>query len=151
MKGAQEMGEKTAEEQEHHMDPTALKEHPVNQAARRAGFKYEGQENKMKVPKYSKEAGKGQHANHPNWNKEVGRRLDRFGKDNSGYSDNEAADFVRGMVKDLKGVIKSNPDTKINDLFKGTVPAVDNTGNLGQKPINAKQAVPPPVKCTDCS
>lgn len=108
----------------HHLIPRAAKGNDVVKAAREEGFKFEGSENKMPVDKFSKATGEGQHGNHPSYNKGVLDKLGEFTKTSEGQS---AAEFVRGLVKDLKENIKSNPDKKINDLLKTVAPVKENT------------------------
>jgi hypothetical protein len=81
-------------------------------------LKFEGNENKGAREKFSKGSGEGQHGNHPNYSSEIGRRLAEFREKNPGASPEEAAKFLRNVVKDVKEKINNNPDKKVNDLFK---------------------------------
>jgi hypothetical protein len=56
-------------------------------------------------------------------------------KGNPSSKGDEALNFVRQLVDDLKQTIKGNPDTKINDLFKSTPPAT----NSNQQQQNQQQ------------
>jgi hypothetical protein len=116
--------------QNHHVNPQALKNHPVIQEARNDGFKQDGNENKIPLQKYNKETGDGQHGgSHPKYNEHVKTELDNFGKANPVRQAGQSLDFVRGLVKELKTTIENNQTTKINDLFKVTIPIInaDNT------------------------
>ncbi len=112
------ISETTSETQKHLIMPNQFKNNEVVRTARDNGFKQNSAENKMDVEKFSKSDETGQHANHPQYNKEVGKRIDNFQKSNPDYTGKDAVDFVRNTVKDLKETIKNNPKTKINDLFK---------------------------------
>lgn len=75
------------------------------------GFHFEGDGNKIAVEKFVKATGKGQHANHPNYNAQVTRQLSRYNP-----SKDNAVEFIEKTISVLKNTIKSNPNTKINDL-----------------------------------
>ncbi len=110
---------RTGEFEWHHIIARAFRYNRTVQQARREGFKFEGQENKIELEKFSKQTAEGRHGSHPSYNKELGERLKNFETENPGASGPEALDFIRNTVKDLKGTIENNPATKINDLFKG--------------------------------
>lgn len=112
--------------QEHHVMPRQLKNNEVIEAAREGGFKFEGAENKITLERFSKSTGEGQHGNHPNYNKGIGEKLGEFVKNNPEYTTTDALKFVRGLVKDMKQQLQNNPATKVNDIFRLTVP-LDNT------------------------
>jgi hypothetical protein len=114
--------------EKHHISPNALKDHPVVQEARQGGFKQDGKENKIDVEKFDKNTGEGRHGNHPEYNKEMLRKLNEFEEKNPNRTVEQSTDFVRGSVSDTRNLINSKPDTKINDLFKSnaTMPT-DNT------------------------
>jgi YD repeat-containing protein len=122
--------------EKHHLSPNGEKGHEVVKEAREGGFKQDGKENKMPVEKYSKETDDGQHGSHPNYNKEVRGRLDKFKELNPERTGKESLDFVRGMVKELKETIQNNPQTKINDLFKTNMVApIDATTRPQTAPV----------------
>jgi hypothetical protein len=84
------------------------------------------------VENFNKATGEGQHGNHPSYNTEMGKRLGQATQDNPNATPSEAASVVRGLVKEVRGLIQNNPGTKINDLFKSIAPAAipsvrDNT------------------------
>lgn len=126
--------------QKHHLIPNGVKNHRLVKEARQEGFKQDGKENKIPVERFDKESGEGQHGNHPKYNQEVTRRLDKLLQDNPSRSEGAAAKLVRGVAKNMKETIQKNPEVKINDLFKmETVVPVDNTRansdpNLLKKP-----------------
>ncbi|RYU94334.1 DUF6443 domain-containing protein [Emticicia agri] len=114
--------------EEHHISPNALKGHPVVQEARQGGFKQDGKENKIEVEKFNKETGEGRHSNHPEYNKEMFRKLEEFKENNPNRTIDQSTKFVRGSVSDTRNLINSKPDIKINDLFKTNVTMpTDNT------------------------
>ena len=95
----------------HHIIPRQLKNEPVVRQAIKDGFHFEGDGNKIAVEKFVKATGKGQHANHPNYNTQVARQLARHNP-----SKDNAVEFIEKTISVLKNTIKSNPNTKINDL-----------------------------------
>ncbi len=113
-----ETGTKVSKIEEHHIIPRQLKDNSVVEAAKEGGFKFEGNENKMPLEKFSKASSEGQHGNHPNYTTEAAKRIDEFQEKNPDPSPEKAAEFIRQVVKDLSQVIKDNPGVKINDLFK---------------------------------
>ena len=121
----------------HHVIPRAAKGNEAVKNARDDGFKFEGAENKMPIEKFSKASGKGQHGNHPNYNKGVADKLAEFSKTTDGKS---ALEFVRTLVNELKETINNNPDVKINDVLKTVQPVQDNT-NI-PKPELPKEGLP---------
>ncbi|PQJ10493.1 hypothetical protein CJD36_010985 [Flavipsychrobacter stenotrophus] len=126
---------------DHHVNPAQLKQNPVMQAARRAGFKFEGKENKVPLEQFSKETGKGQHGNHPNYNEQVKNQYDQFEEGNPSYSDEEALNFIRNTTSKNIETIKKNPGVKLNklDLFRG-VPTIDNLN--ARRPIDETKIKP---------
>jgi len=145
VKTSTEVGNKVAEgvPENHHLMPRQLKYDPTIEAAKEAGFKFEGKENIAEgLSKFSKQSGKGQHGPHPEYTKEIARQLAEFRKDNPNATPEEAAQFVRGLVKQTKETIANNPDKKINDLFKDvkTTNASDATKNV----INVPSITPKP-------
>jgi hypothetical protein len=114
--------------QEHHIIPNQWKGHEVVREARQEGFKQDGKENKIDVEKFEKNSGDGRHGNHPEYNKEILRKLTDFEKSNPTRTPKESLDFFRKTVQELKEVINKNSDTKINDLFNANVVTpTDNT------------------------
>jgi RHS repeat-associated protein len=133
VKTTTESGSKAAEvsNEGHHLIPRQLKGDPTVDQAREGGFKFEGKENLQEVEKFSKQTGEGQHGNHPEYNKEIGRKLAEFRKDNPNASPEEATKFIRNLVKETKETISNNPDKKINDLFKNLIqPAVSDATSV---------------------
>jgi hypothetical protein len=129
--------------QKHHIIPNQQKDHQVVKEARQEGFKQDGEENKINVERYDKNSDEGRHGNHPEYNKEVLRKLTEFEKESPSRTSKEALDFVRKTVKELKETINNKPDTKINDLFKAkTVAPTDNT--RVQKPVDKRDVHPCP-------
>jgi RHS repeat-associated protein len=116
----------------HHLIPKQLFKEPLRilKDAVKQGFKKDGAENKIPVEKFVKDTGKGQHGNHPDFTKYVEKQL----KKGQGTGE-DALNFVRQLVDDLKQTIKGNPDTKINDLFKSAPPAT----NSNQQQQNQQQ------------
>jgi len=134
---------RTSGTEDHHIVPKQLKADPLTESARQGGFKFEGKENKIGLQKYSKETGEGQHGNHPNYTTEVSKRFAEFKKDNPNATAEQAAKFLRGVVKEMKETIQNNPNTKVNDLFKSVTPPApkDNTGI--KPPVNTLDVKPP--------
>jgi RHS repeat-associated protein len=118
----QEAEVSTAATESHHVIPRALKNTELVEQARGDGFKFEGQENRIGLEKFSRATGEGQHANHPNYNNAV-KNLLRQGPANG----ETPVEFIRNLVSELKSEIKSNPLTKINDLLKTNTVVIDNT------------------------
>ena len=94
------------------------------------------------MQKFSKETGEGQHGNHPQYTKEIGKKLAEFRKDNPNATAEEATQFVRNLVKDTKETIANNPSKKINDLFKDVKVAI--ASDATQNVINIPSITPKP-------
>jgi hypothetical protein len=116
-----EVGEAGSKTEIHHVIPRALKGEDVVKAARDEGFKFEGQENKVPLDKFSKATEEGQHGSHPKYNNAVKEMLK-----NGPAEGVSASEFVRNIVSEVKETIKNNPGTKTNDLFK-TQTVIENT------------------------
>ncbi len=116
---AGEVGGKT---EIHHVIPRALKGEDIIKTAREEGFKFEGQENKIPLEKFSKSTEEGQHGPHPKYNTAI-KELLKEGP----AKGVKASEFVRNLVSNVKEQIKSNPTTKTNDLFK-TQTVIESTG-----------------------
>ncbi|WP_225980118.1 DUF6443 domain-containing protein [Pseudobacter ginsenosidimutans] len=138
-----EVGNKVPKMEEHHIIPRELKGERLVQAARKEGFKFEGKENKIPLEKFDKSTGEGQHGPHPNYTNEISKRFVEFQDKNPNWTPQQAIDFIRGTVKDLKESINSNPQTKLNDLFKSVLPpqvkdgiliGIPAPGSIGPKP-----------------
>jgi len=119
----------------HHGIPRALRDNNVIKEARNEGFKFDGKENKISVDKFSKQTGEGQHGNHPSYTKEIQNKLSNFQKENPSFTGKEALNAVRNIVKDVKELIKINPNTKINDIFKAPTDNVKSYIPITNKPI----------------
>src|SRR5882724_8432817 len=65
-----ETGSKTSKPQGHHLMPRATEDHPLVESAKKGGFEFNGDENKIPLEKFSKESGEGVHGNHPKYNTE---------------------------------------------------------------------------------
>ena len=99
--------------EEHHIIPKSLKKNPIVNEARKGGFKLDGKENKIKLDKFNKATGEGQHGKHPQYTEQIRKKLDTKGND---LTPQKAVDVVRDVVKQTKEVIQNNPETKVNDL-----------------------------------
>ncbi len=142
------------EMQEHHIFPRQFKNNDVVRGARDEGLKFEGAENKLPVEKFNRSSGNGRHGNHPDYNKEVQRRINEFKKDNPNWTKEDALKFIRSQIKDLKQKIEANPDKKVNDLFKAIEPPTStprNDNTTVKPPVDpSKVAPPPPEPCDGC-
>jgi A nuclease family of the HNH/ENDO VII superfamily with conserved AHH len=136
----EEIGEIGGIVEEHHLIPKALKGEEIIEAAREEGFKFEGQENKIPLEKFSRATGEGQHGNHPNYNNAVKNLL----KDGPGKL--TPLEFIRTLTSNLKTQIKNNPTTKINDLLKSNV-VIDKT-RIPKPPLPKPAPKPKPVPIT---
>lgn len=142
---ATKTGETVGKTQEHHIIPRQVKNNEIVKEAKDQGFKFEGKENKMSVEQYSKSSGTGRHANHPKYNEQIKELLNQIPK-------SDALNGVRNLKDKVTDIIKSNPETKINDLkLKNTPPVkVDNTTVQQPRPqVTFPQ--PKPVECDFCS
>lgn len=138
--------EATKNPQDHHTIPRQFKENEVIRLAREEGFKFEGNENRIPIERYSKSTGEGRHGNHPNYNKEVLGRLQKFSKDNPDFKGPDALKFTRNLVKDLKQIIENNPGTKVNDLFNSTFIQKALAPVVSQDNTKTKSKVLPEIK-----
>ena len=115
----------------HHVIPKALKNNELVKQAIDEGFKFEGNENKIPLPKFNKSTGEGTHGNHPKYTQEVLDKLLEFTKTNENSSPQEVLKFMKDLSSELKEAIKANPDTKVNDLFRSEVnqnTVIESTG-----------------------
>ncbi|MCR8559496.1 AHH domain-containing protein [Mucilaginibacter sp. BJC16-A38] len=119
-----------APKEDHHVVPKASKANDFVKDARDGGFKFEGEENKIKLDKYSKASGEGEHGNHPEYNKEMDKKIDALKENNPDASPSEKANLLRNLVKDVKDVINNNRGVKTNDLFKPKAAAQDAVKNV---------------------
>jgi hypothetical protein len=132
---------------DHHIVPENLKNDPVVRLGRQGGFKYDGKENKIPLEQFNKATGEGRHSKHPNYTSEVQQRLNKFQEENPNATPQQAAEFLRNLVKDLQQTINNNPGTKVNDLFSTPPSSVSPTDNTGTKPIvDPKTPAPPKPK-----
>ncbi|MBB6238787.1 RHS repeat-associated protein [Pedobacter sp. AK013] len=144
--GAEIAGESIKSPQEHHIAPTQWKFLEFVQRAIKGGFKFEGKENKITLEKYSKLTGEGEHANHPTWNETMGRYIKELAEENKTATPEEAAELLRGLVKEGRDLINNNRGTKINDLFKKNTQ--DGTKVVlppVPQPVKRSNDLPPPV------
>jgi RHS repeat-associated protein len=143
-----EVGTKLAKvEQDHHLIPRQLKGDPIVESARKAGFKFEGSENKMPVEKFSKATGEGQHGNHPNYNTEIVQRFAKFKEANPNFTPEQAVKFLRNTVSDMKNEI--NQGGKVNDIFNGKsllTPAAADGIKVGLPVLQPIKTAPKPVR-----
>lgn len=141
VKPAAEVSTKTSETiarigktEDHHIIPRALKENKVVESARQGGFKWDGKENKIPLEKFDSKTGQGRHGSHPQYSKELTKQLSEFQQRNPGFSNQQAVDFIRGTVEGVRQLIKDNPATKVNDLFKSVIPAQAKDGIINGIP-----------------
>ena len=73
----------------------------------------DGKENRINVPKFSKQDGKGQHGNHPNYNKQV---MDKISNMSEKEGSPSLAQQFWNLVDTIRQIIKEFPETKINDI-----------------------------------
>lgn len=124
-------GETLGKTNEHHNIPRQFKNNEIVKEARDQGFKFEGKENKTTVEQFSKSTGEGRHASHPKYNQQIKELLKEIPK-------SDALNGVRNLRDKVVDIIKSNPETKINDLkLKNTSPIkIDNTKANTPPPAN---------------
>lgn len=103
----------------HHILPKQFYKTPIVQQAAKEGFKFNGEENLIRLPKFTRTTGNGRHANHPNYNNYVNKLLQQS-------NNKPALESVRKIVSDLRNQIE-NSNRKINDLHKSVTTPVDNT------------------------
>ena len=85
-------------------------------AARKGGFKLEGEENKLSLEKFIKATGEGRHAKHPRYTEQLRKKFENFMDNNKNASPKHCAKYVRKELLKTKKIIENNPNTKINDL-----------------------------------
>ncbi|SKC15506.1 RHS repeat domain-containing protein, partial [Chryseobacterium balustinum] len=126
---ATKTGETAAKTNEHHNIPRQFRKNEIIEAARKEGFKFEGKENKSTLEQFSKATGSGRHGNHPKYNQQIKELLREIPK-------SDALNGVRKLRDHVSDIIKSNPETKINDLkLKSTPPAkINNNPRPQTKP-----------------
>ncbi len=100
-------------EQNHHIIPRQAAKLKQTKVARKEGFKVDGRENKISVSRFSRQDGKGQHGNHPNYNKQILDELRNMTEEKGGPS---LAEQFRNLVEKIRHIIMENPKTKINDI-----------------------------------
>ena len=108
----------------HHIIPKKHRTHKLVQAAEAEGFKFNGKENLIEVESFSKMNGRGRHANHPKYNKQVKKMLD-----NAENGVGTPSEKLQVVIEQLNEKIKNNPDKKINDLFDAYAPGVYRNDN----------------------
>ena len=93
----------------HHIVPKQIKDIEPVQQARDGGFKYDGAENKVRVPKYD-QSGNTFHANHPNWTRQVREHMQEMYTTETwqNMTDEQRRDYVIQMNNWLTDVIKQN-------------------------------------------
>lgn len=141
---ATKTGETAGKTQEHHIIPRQFKNNEIVKEAKEQGFKFEGKENKTTLEQFSKTTGEGRHGNHPKYNQQIKELLKEIPK-------SDALNGVRNLKDKVSDIIKTNPDTKVNDLkLKNSTPIkVDNT-NV-EKPLPAITFPQPKKKeCNTC-
>jgi hypothetical protein len=99
--------------QVHHLIPKQWKTLRKVQQAIKQGFKFDGDEYKISLTRYSKLDGKGQHGNHPKYNTQIKEKIEGMSESKEGPS---LLDQFRNFVKQIRQKIDDSPDTKINDL-----------------------------------
>ena len=100
-------------EQNHHIIPRQAAKLKQTKVARKEGFKVDGRENKISVSRFSRQDGKGQHGNLPNYNKQILDELRNMTEEKGGPS---LAEQFRNLVEKIRHIIMENPKTKINDI-----------------------------------
>lgn len=111
--GIETTGKTSNSGQSHHIIPKQATKLDQTRTASKEGFKIDGKENRIDVPKYSKVEGTGRHANHPNYNKQMIDKISQMIEEEGGPS---MAQQFRNLVEKVRQLIKESPDTKINDL-----------------------------------
>lgn len=113
-----------AKVEKHHIIPKQHRSHDVVKEAEKEGFNFNGPENIMEVEKYSKKLDSGRHGNHPAYNTKIKEELD-----NAAKKPGTATEQIMDVINNTKNTINSNPQIKINNLFKNTLPS-DNTNPI---------------------
>ena len=128
-------------QESHHIIPRALKGNKYVKMARKEGFKFEGKENRIDLPKYEKATGTGRHGSHPKYSGHIEKVLKE-----GPNADESPIDFILRIIANTKETIINNPDLKINDLFNALLNFI-----IPDTPAPPKQTVEPqkPPKSTD--
>ena len=69
----------------------------------------DGRENKISVSRFSRQDGKGQHGNHPNYNKQILDELRNMTEEKGGPS---LAEQFRNLVEKIRHIIMETPKQK---------------------------------------
>ena len=97
----------------HHIIPKQHMGHQLVKEAIKEGFKFNGPENIIRLEKFSKVTNIGRHGNHPAYNNYVEILLDQQLK-----CQGTAAERLKNVITNLRTTIETNPNIKINNLFK---------------------------------
>ncbi len=90
------------------------------QDAVEAGFDFNGVKNGIGLDKFTKAAGEGVHANHPNYTKQLEQKITEWANQNKNFTPDQAKKYLEGFVDKVKNQIQKESvegGKKVNDLI----------------------------------